>query len=30
MLVARVIKKPHPTLWAQAEAIFLTDRLERQ
>ena len=29
MLVARVIKKPHPTLWAQAEAIFLTDRLKR-
>jgi hypothetical protein len=29
MLVTRVIKKPHPTLWAQAEAIFLTDRLER-
>ncbi|CAN5339178.1 hypothetical protein BH09ACT5_BH09ACT5_20570 [soil metagenome] len=29
MLVTRVVQKPHPTLWAQAEAIFLTDRLER-
>ena len=29
MLMARIIKKPYPTLWAQAEAIFLTDRLKR-
>ena len=29
MLVARIVQKPRPTLWAQAEAIVLTDRLER-
>jgi hypothetical protein len=29
MLMAGIIKKPHPTFWAQAEAIFLTDRLKR-
>jgi hypothetical protein len=27
--VARIIKKPYPTLWAQTKAIFLTDRLKR-
>ena len=30
MLVTGVVQKPHPTLRAQAEAIFLTDRLEWQ
>lgn len=30
MLVSRVVEEPHPAFRAQAEAIFLTDRLERQ
>ena len=30
MLVSRIVEEPHPALWAQAEAIFLTNRLERQ
>src|ERR1700710_732125 len=30
VLMARVVKKPCPTLRAQAEAIFLTDGLKRQ
>jgi len=30
MLVTRVVEKPYPTLRAQAEAIFLTDRLKRK
>jgi hypothetical protein len=30
VLVTGIVEKPHPALGAQAEAIFLTDRLERQ
>ena len=30
MAMTRVVEKPHPTLRAQAEAIFLTDRLKRE
>ena len=30
MLVSRFVKEPHPALWAQTEAIRLTNRLERQ
>ena len=29
MLMTRVVQKPHSAFGAQAEAIFLTDRLER-
>ena len=29
MLVTRVVQKPYSAFGAQAEAIFLTDRLER-